>query len=515
MDEQIRKYERTLRILEEQRRGQVGALVKLKRARNSLLDVFKLPPEVLGNIFRWNVSLEGDFGGLEKESHNFLYVCHHWSEVASRTPEVWSFLGNTLQDWARWCRRSETAPLDLVLDGYECYGASFDTTLLILLQDRVTTDTIRRVHLRTEDSGLLNSIIYSLTSQSGGIRSSSMESFVLVNWDEPAVDVSDFFAHYHFSKLRRLELTNCTISPRDHLISRTVTLTTLELDLSDPGPNPTTSQLLSILASNPILRALTLRGCAIPDDDGDETSFRVPLHHLNKLELVGNPRVVIRLLNQLDYPRNMEHLWLTLHDCEVAEISQTIGPWFRDYLQGRGRAQNGLGLLLSSYFSITLRAGDAYGDDQMLEPMDAFVAVTLDLDDALPSSAEENAILDLIACAPQEEVVYFRKSCNLVAMEKIYNRFPNLRTLSFETIPLSAVFPGPNQGVDEGILLSLQSVLLENLALDNGDWSPLTTFLSRRASSGNRLNALKIIGSPHMRPEVIEDIRGMVNVLSV
>ena len=151
----------------------------------------------------------------------------------------------------------------------------------------------------------------------------------------------------------------------------------------------------------------------------------------------------------------------------------------------------------------------------MPEPTDVFVAVTLDLDDALPSSVEENAILDLVACVPQEEIVYFQQSYNLVAMENIYNRFPNLRTLSFEKMPLSSVFPGPNQGVDEGILPSLQSVFSKNLTLDNGDWSPLTTFLSRRASSGNRLNALKIIGSPHMRSEVIEDIRGMVNILSI
>ena len=102
--------------LDEQIREQPTTTTKLKRARNALLNVSKLPPEVLGNIFRWNVTLEDDFGGLEERSHNFLLVCHHWFEVASSTPEVWSFWGNTPKDWARWHHHSGSAPLDLVLD---------------------------------------------------------------------------------------------------------------------------------------------------------------------------------------------------------------------------------------------------------------------------------------------------------------------------------------------------------------------------------------------------------------
>ena len=65
------------------------ATIRLKRARNSLLNVSTfLPPEILGKIFRWNVIPDEDFGGLPKDSYNFLLVCHHWFEVASRTPEL-------------------------------------------------------------------------------------------------------------------------------------------------------------------------------------------------------------------------------------------------------------------------------------------------------------------------------------------------------------------------------------------------------------------------------------------
>jgi hypothetical protein len=75
------------------------------------------PPQVVDNIFRWNVALTDSFGGLE-ESHDFLLIRHHWFEVASRTPELWNFWGNNLEDWEKHYLRSRVgASLNLVLDG--------------------------------------------------------------------------------------------------------------------------------------------------------------------------------------------------------------------------------------------------------------------------------------------------------------------------------------------------------------------------------------------------------------
>ena len=88
----------SIHVLEEQIRERERTAVKLKRARNLLLNVSKLPPEILGDIFRWNVTFKDYSVGLDERSHNFLLVCHHWLEVASRTPEIWSFWGNTPRD---------------------------------------------------------------------------------------------------------------------------------------------------------------------------------------------------------------------------------------------------------------------------------------------------------------------------------------------------------------------------------------------------------------------------------
>ena len=81
--------------LEKQIEEGTGDTIQLKRTRNSLLNIStRVPPEILGSIFCWNVIPDGDyphFGGLRKGSYNFLLVCHHWFEVASHTPELWSF----------------------------------------------------------------------------------------------------------------------------------------------------------------------------------------------------------------------------------------------------------------------------------------------------------------------------------------------------------------------------------------------------------------------------------------
>ena len=85
----------SIQVLEKRIEEGTGDVIQLKRTRNSLLNIStRVPPEILGSIFRWNVLPDGgypDIGGLRYGSYNFLPVCHHWFEVASQTPELWSF----------------------------------------------------------------------------------------------------------------------------------------------------------------------------------------------------------------------------------------------------------------------------------------------------------------------------------------------------------------------------------------------------------------------------------------
>jgi len=512
----------SIRALDEKIKEHERLVIELKRARNSLLNVSKLPPEVLGNIFRWNVTLKDDFGGLNKRSHNFLRVCHHWFEVAYRTPELWSFWGNTFEDWSRRCRHPEPAPLDLVLDNvraYDPFEYPISDTLSEALQDRATRDNIRRIHLRAQDSELLNEAITPLTPACEGVRPSSVVSFILLNGDDAPVDVSDFFTRHRFLKLQRLRLHNCTFLSWECLVSQTTVLTTLDLDFTTPPPAPSTSQLLSIFSSNPALREVVLGKGVVPGDD-DKSSSQVKLHHLKNLELEGDLRHAIRLLQRLDHPRNMDRLRLTLCDCDMADISQIIGPYLREHLQRRDRSQNGLCLSISAGYNrryrgnqVILHAGDAGGINLFspaLERKDMFVAITLVLKVADRRDIVRRAGLGLIVETPREDVVYLHTNDDPVVMEDTYTQFPNLRGFSSSGTPLSNIFPDPNLIGDNKIFPSLERVRLKPRFELTADWSLLVTFLEHRTSSGNRLDTLVIDGSAHLCPGVEKGIRSMV-----
>ena len=429
----------SIRALDEQIRVHEAAIAKLKRTRNSLLNIYKIPPEILGNIFRWNVMFKDGFDGFEEGSHSFLLVCRYWFEVALCTPELWSFWGNTLKDWARCHRRSGTAPLDLVLNrrGYD--DGSLDITLGNLLQDRAARDTIRRIHLKAESSGFLNSLLSRLTTNSEELQSISVESFILQakNLFIP-VDISNFFTYRRFPKLQRIELFNCSISSWDLILSQTPVLTTLDLDFNYVEPIPTISQLFSML-SYPTLRKVSLSRWGNPGSGDRNPSPRVSLCHLKELKLAGDPQNVFGLLHRLDPPTHVDNLEIVL-DCEVGDISH-IGPYLRDYLQHRGKSQNGLGLFLSFEDCIgRIHIGDVGGIDFSAPSpgrMDTFVVIILDF---LPVHPKE-IFTNLIAHIPREEIVYFRAYGEPVAMENISARFPNLGGLHLERTPLPAAFP--------------------------------------------------------------------------
>ena len=488
--------------MEEQIKEHETAIIKLKRARNSLLNVSKLPPEILGDIFCWDATLKTDFGRSEERSHNFLLVCHHWFEVASCTPELWSFWGDNLRDWTKRHLQHPTAPLDLVLNGSPHDAGALDECLRKSLQDRAARDTIRRIHLVAFGSEILDSIISPLTGCKE-IRSSSVESVIIRRWGGLAsVDVSDFFAYYLFPKLQRLKLESCTISSWDFITSNTCDLTTLDLAIIDPSPKITSPQILSMLRSSPSLRKIALYACSVPDDGGGKTS-PVPLAHLKELTLSGRLRDVFALLRQLNYPISMNSLVLHFQELTINDISETIGPFLRDHFRHRQKSQSGLGLYVSSEDVIEFRVRDVGGTDfsaPELLLMAILVRVTIYLNPMPPADVLEGALLDLIAHIPREEVVYFHTYNSPMSTESMSTQLPYLRAICFEETPLGAAFPESTLDRDQ-IFPHLQRVTLKEISIElSNGWAPLIAFLDHLESSGNKLDILEL--------ERFFDIRG-------
>ena len=508
-----------LRTLDEQIRKYRQPIIDHKRAQNSLSNISKLPPEILGYIF----SLTSFSEGFEKRSLDFLLVCNYWYEVASHTPELWSFWGNNLQDWKRCHLRHPEAPLDLVLSWSERRKVSIDVGVRNALQHRASQDTIRLVHLRSTNPRLLRWILWMLTVDQNEIRYSSVESFILCNEGSWPVDVSNFFANTHFSKLQHLELTNWMIWSFDDLALQTNHLTTLALDLPDFPSTPTTSQLLLLLTSNPSLQNLVLTNFFPHKDHNDH--LKVLLLQLKEIKLDGEGKAVIAFLNKLVFPNILEHLDIILRKCAIKDILEVLGPYLQDHFRCHCKSQSGLAIYASLLFNLYFRVDDRGGSPPhtlTLEDPVPFLEITVY--DVIPHGEPYELLLSLVEHTPQDQIVHLEidgtKSHyepmiykNPITMRNIYTLLPNLRVLCLRSMPLSYAFPkAGEEGKDIFLSQGLQHLFLEGMLTGDDYWTPLTTFLSVVActSSIRQLDFLQIICGSHMSPEVEEDIKSLV-----
>ena len=102
----------------------------LNARRNALVPIGRLPPEVLGEIFlilvkerfyrlheRMNLPDYYYYTTSKRCCFEFLGVCHHWREVALRTPRLWSYIllhNRSKLDMVGTClERSRNAPLTI------------------------------------------------------------------------------------------------------------------------------------------------------------------------------------------------------------------------------------------------------------------------------------------------------------------------------------------------------------------------------------------------------------------
>ena len=500
----------SIRVLDEQ-------IIKLKRIRNSLSRIStRIPPEILGHIFAWTLARDPGgslFSGFQKGSYNFLLVCHHWFEVASRTPEVWSFWGNTLEEWKKRHHRSRTSPLDLVLD-QRGPDARFDESLQSAVRARVIQGIVRQVHLRSDNSETMASITSSLTpGDDDSAQNANIESIVWQNTGTPFVDISNFFVRSNLPRLHLLDLFgNFRISSWDNLVSRTTLLTTLSLRISQSSsPTPTMSQLFSILASNPNLQQLALSDAAIPSD-ANGSALKVSLQNLKLLYLKGDFGFLFGLLCQLVLPEALDSMHLTVFYPTQEDVSQSLGSYMQDHFRRDARFRGRLYLSSeASPGSILISVGAVWDRFAASAPTPPDVTVWV----VLPrTETMDQLFIGLIAPIPGENVVAFDFDSGMELPEEVFFMMPNIQTLDLIRAELSEGFLRPNPDgprANMKLFPSLQSLRLESFTLNNGDWGHLTRYLVHQTSD-NQIISLEVAGdSPDMDPEVVGEVEDLVD----
>jgi len=497
LDEQIGELERTI--------------AQLKRTRNSLLNITTLiPPEILGKIFCWSRST----------SYNFLFVCHHWFEVASNTPELWSSWGKTLRDWKRRHVRFRSGPLNLELQHtvHDQLDGSLMDAIRDTLRDRAARDTIRQISLESGDPNLLNSIISSITPDDVGLQSSQVESLAVRNQSggQSTVDLSNFLLRYRLPALRHLWLSGrCRISTWGWLESQTTRLVTLSLKIEEPSSAPTISQLLSTLSSNPNLQEVELSRGLVPDC-GVSTS-QVSLPSLKRIRLKGYHRNIFGLLNLLEVPDKMDEVRFFLDDCPMSDLSQSLGRYLGVLVRRRGRFHEGLGLRVhpgATRFHVF--AGDViklHGSARV----NWFVVVGATVRGGRPQGEELGQLCSaLIEQLPLNEIVYLRTTAPVLTLEGACIGMANLAKFHLDGSSVPTWFADPHPGelrAHEDPFPSLKHLTVSRYVLNPEDWDPFTAFLARRASIGRRIISL-VMGS---RLDVAhqETIRGLVEDLTI
>ena len=351
---------------------------------------------------------------------------------------------------------------------------------------------------------MLQSVVSSLSLDGEGVQDSGIKSLTL---GYTTLDISDFLVLHRFPKLRVLRLsTGAEIISWDHLKIQATSLTTLSLGFPRSPDGPTTSQLLSVLASYPNLQDLSLGGAMVHNGVDDGSAFRVPLRQ-PRLSLMGDCHQVSRLLQQLEYPDELEWVHLNLSQFEGAVDSESLGPYLRDRIQRDDRFRGRLGIKAScTGFSIVFGVNVIGEHDNLTviggRPSVSFWAV---FKSELPQGASEKLCTNLIAVAPRDCVVHFTGEPSTHAMRDLFVTMPNIDSLHLKGPAASDAFLRPDPLSHTKLPPSLR-----RLRPAKGRRPRTPDSLPRPPGVRRRRHFPPSSREPSIPPEVVREIEGLV-----
>ena len=314
-------------------------IIRLRRKSNAKLAIFRIPSEILSEIFLYCTGGELSQNSLYvARAFNFLYVCWYWKNVAYETPHLWStWPGGCIDAWPILHTRSKNAPLDIHLR-----KRPIDPTALVpILANPNTFRRLRSLDFRGHSSWLEQFLEYFVLNRDN-----------VSNLEDIRVDISCMgamsgyetfetaarFFSLSFPKLHTLEIVNLGINWNSSFPSLS---SIVDLTIKNPlnVNRPKMVQLLSFLRRNPRITRLVLEDGALPhpDDTEGETGF-IRLSDLRSLRLSGGLLPVTRLLEHLKLPPELQYISVTID--ATGYSTEAILPRIKPFLHGYYLSEN-------------------------------------------------------------------------------------------------------------------------------------------------------------------------------
>lgn len=447
------------------------------------------------------------FDGLKRGTYNFRLVCYYWAKVASRTPELWRFWGNTLNDWEMRCHHARSL-VDLLLDE-DKIGQELSVELAGNLKDCANQDMIRRICLRSDSPDLLDSILTCIKPDGEGVQEKRIESLIINTTSIPR-QLSKLFTRLYLPLLQHFEIIGTPETQLWHNVTSSLTgtnLTTLSLQTRESSFPLTTPQLLPILNANPNLQDLILVGVLPHEIEGIRIQ-RPCLSHLRKINFCGKFRSVFQLLELLEPPAQLDYIKLVMEDSTPRDINQKLVPYMGKFFQSHDGFKEPLSVTTSTdhLVSITVETIRCLEGEGPVQPFAKFSLSGVDDLDLKPLA------INLMKYVPQEHVELLKMDHTSEIPEDFFNAMPRLNYLWLVDVDLLDGFMQSNSNEQPPgwePLPSLQSLCLQDVLVENDDWQPLITYLEHQCS-GNQTLLLEVKSLSNMPQEVLSQVQDLV-----
>ncbi|KAF9778604.1 hypothetical protein BJ322DRAFT_1091545 [Thelephora terrestris] len=298
--------------------------------------IFRLPPELLGDIFLQNVlqlpAQRGRYYGL----FNFLFVCWRWYSVARGSPHLWCHLGNNIHHWPVFVALSKE--VDLFVHMYDIYGeyrAPPDDRLDAMFRDRDFYSRLREFTLDGEVD-VLSYIFPDDNPRPFRLVSLSIERCATpLNLPRLGFPIPKRLVEASFSSLKRLCISACIIDFDQVQIVRQLThLSLTNLNLPYFEKPVSMKKLLYLLQANPDLQELFIdqEKCGLGVGDDEDLPF-VSFARLRKLCVMLRIEDIAYFFRHLMVTSEVEEIAVETSDEDP--LPEILSRWFNDVVSPR------------------------------------------------------------------------------------------------------------------------------------------------------------------------------------